>query len=81
MRNSQDYIFHSVFLFSLPTLFKVLSVWNTCPECQMNFACSLTGGTGSFVVVAGAEVSESFVFQLVGFVAVGIGSSVAEGFV
>ena len=47
----------------------------------MNFDCSLAGGTGSFVVVAGAEAVESFVFQLEGFVAGGIGSSVAEGFV
>ena len=47
----------------------------------MNFDCSLAGVTGSFVVVAGSEVAESFVFQLVGFVAVGIGSFATEGFV
>ena len=47
----------------------------------MNFDCSLAGGTGSFVVVAGAEIAKSFVFQLVWFVAVGIRSSAAEGFV
>ena len=58
----------------------------------MIFDCSVAGGTGSFVVVAvtGAETTGSFVSQHVdcfvvgdteGFVAVGIGYSVAEGFV
>ena len=47
----------------------------------MIFDCPLSGGTGSFVVVAGTEAAENFVFQLEGFVAVGIGSSVDEGFV
>ena len=56
----------------------------------MIFDCSLAGGAGSFVVVAvtGAEAAESFVSQHVdsfvvgdteGFVAVGVGDSVAEG--
>ena len=47
----------------------------------MIFDCPLAGGTGSFVALAGAEAAESFVFQLKGFVAVGVGSSAAEGFV
>ena len=47
----------------------------------MNCDCSLDGDIGGFAVVARAEVSESFVFHLVGFVAVGIESSAAEGFV
>ena len=47
----------------------------------MNFDCSLAWDTENFVVVAGDEVAESFVFLIVGFVAVGIGSSAAEGFV
>ena len=57
---------------------------------SMIFDCSLARGTGSFAAVAGAEAAESFVSQHVdcfvvgdteGFVAVGIGDSVAEGFV
>ena len=57
----------------------------------MIFNCSLAGGAGSFVVVAvtGAVAAESFVSQQVdcfvvgdteGFVAVGVGDSVAQGF-
>ena len=79
LRNSQGYIFHLIFLFSLPILFKDLSVWNTCLIHQIIFDCHLVGGIGSLVFVAGAEVAESFVFQLEGFVAVGIGCSAVEG--
>ena len=47
----------------------------------MIFDCLLAGDTGSLVVVARTEAAGSFVFQLGGFVAVGIGGSMAEGFV
>ena len=47
----------------------------------MNFDCSLAVGSRSLVVVAGVEAAEKFVFQLKGYVVVGVGSSVAEGFV
>ena len=55
----------------------------------MIFGCSLAGGTGSFVAVAGAEAAESVISQHVdcfqvgdteGFAAVDVGDSVAEGF-
>ena len=45
----------------------------------MIFDCPLAGDVGSFVVMAGAEAAEHFVFQLEGFVAVSIGSFTAEG--
>ena len=58
----------------------------------MIFDCSLAEGAGSFVAVAvtGTEAAESFVSQHIdcfvvgdteGFVAVGVGDSVTEGFV
>ena len=47
----------------------------------MIFDCSLVGSAGSLVAMARAEGAESFVLQLEGFVAVGIGGSAAEGFV
>ena len=87
LKSNQDCTFCSVFLSFLPILFKTLSVWNACLGCQKIFDCSLAGGAGSFVT--GAEAAESFVSQLVdhfvvgdteGFVAVGIGDFVAEGF-
>ena len=90
LKSNQDCTFHSVFLFSLPILFKALSVLHTYPECQMIFDCSLAGDAGSLVAVAGTKAAESSDFQHVdyfvvgyteGFVAVGIGDSVAGGFV
>ena len=73
------------FSFSL-SIFSSHSLWSLiCSEYlsrhQMIFDCPLAGGTRSFVVVAGAEAAESFVFHVEGFVAMGIGSSAADGFV
>ena len=78
LKSNQDYTFCSVFLFSLPILFEALSVQHTYPECETIFDFSAAGDAESFVsqhvycfVIGDAE----------GPVAVGIGNSVAEGFV
>ena len=88
LKSNQDCTLCPVFLFSLPILFKALSVLCTYPEHQMIFDCSLAGGAGSSV--AGPETVESSDFQHVdlfvvrdaeGVVAVGIEDSAAGGFV
>ena len=48
LRKCQDYIPHSIFLFSPPTFFWVLSVLHICHECQMTAGCPA-------VVARGAE--------------------------
>ena len=78
LKSNQDYTFHSVFLFSLPILFKALSVQHTYPECQMIFDCSAAGDAESVV----SQNVDCFVIgDAEGFVAVGVGDFVAEGFV
>ena len=75
LKSNPDYTFHSVFLFPLPTLFRALSGLCTYPECQMIFDCSVAG---DFV----SQHIDCFVIRdAEGFVAVGVGDSVAEGFV
>ena len=77
LKSNQDYTFHSVFLFSLSILFEALSVWHTYPECQMIFNSSVGGNAESFV----SQHVDCFVIgDAEGFVAVGIGDSVAGGF-
>ena len=75
LKSNQGYTFHSVFLFSLPTLFKALSVLHTYLECKMIFDCSVAGDFASqhihCFVIRDAE----------GFLAVGVGDSVADGLV
>ena len=78
LKSNQDYTFCSVFLFSLPILFKALSVLHTYPECQMMFDCSVVGDAESFV----SQNVDCFVIgDAEGCVAVGIGDSMSEGFV
>ena len=52
LKSNQDCTSCSVFLSSLPILFKALSVWKTCLVYQMTFDCSLAGSAGNFVAVA-----------------------------
>ena len=78
LKNNQDCTFHSVFLFSLPILLEALCVHNTYAEHQMIFDCSAAGDAEGFV----SQHVNCFVFGGVeGSVVVGIGDSVAEGFV
>ena len=78
LKSNQDYTFHSVFLFSLPILFKVLYVWHTYLEHQMIFDCSVAEDAEGFV----SQHVDCFVIgDAEGSVAVDIGDSMAEGFV